>query len=145
MPLSKRDVVELWFSEVWDAHNIAALDQCLAPSLAEDSPLYGGLALRKDIPLLIEVFHRLIGPMKTEILVYLEDGDWVSVHYQTTASGVNNVTPIKVNNLLMFRFEQGRIAEMISRINSLSLFEQLGQMPPDTLMGCFSGQSLTWK
>jgi predicted SnoaL-like aldol condensation-catalyzing enzyme len=145
MHLSKRDVVELLFSEVWDAQNIEAIGRCLAPTLAEDSPVFGDLVLRKELPLLIEVFHRLLGPPKTEILTYLEDGDWVSVHYRTTASGSDGNTPIKVDSLLMFRFDQGLIAEMISRIDSLSLFEQLGQMPPDTLMGCFTGQSLIWK
>ncbi|WP_254054899.1 nuclear transport factor 2 family protein [Pseudophaeobacter sp. EL27] len=145
MTMTKRDVLELWFAEVWDARDISFLDKLLAPSLGQEDTVYGSLALRKDIPLLVEVFHRLIGPMKSEILVFLEDGDWACVNYRTTASGPDGDTPIKLDSLLMFRFDQGLIAEMISRIDSLALFEQLGQMPPDTLLGCFSGQSLTWK
>ena len=145
MTMTKRDVVGRWFSEIWDAGNLSALDKLLAPSLGEDDPIYCGLALRKDLPFLAEMFGRLMGPMKTEILVYLEDGDWVSVYYRTVACGPDGDTPIKIESLLMFRFEQGLIAELISKIDSLALFEQLGQMPPDTLLGCFSGQCLTWK
>lgn len=145
MTMTKREVVDLWFSEIWDGHKTSLLDSVLAPSMAEDDNIYGGLALRKDIPLLIEVFHRLLGTTKTEVLVYIEQGDWVSVQYRTTADGADGDTPIDVKSLIMFRFEQGLIAELISRIDSLALFEQLGQIPPDTMMGCFSGQSLTWK
>lgn len=145
MTMTKREVVDLWFSEIWDGHKTSLLDSVLAPSMAEDDNIYGGLALRKDIPLLIEVFHRLLGTTKTEVLVYIEQGDWVSVQYRTTADGADGDTPIDVKSLIMFRFEQGLIAELISRIDSLALFEQLGQIPQDTMMGCFSGQSLTWK
>lgn len=145
MTFTKRNVVELWFSEIWDARNISFLDKLLAPSLGEGDLAIGSLALRKDIPMLVEVFHRLMGAMKTEILIYLEDGDWACVNFKTTANGPDGDTPIELESLFMFRFEQGLIAEMIARIDSLTLFEQLGQMPPDTLPGCFSGQSLTWK
>lgn len=145
MTMTKRDVVGLWFSEIWDAGNLSALDKLLAPSVGESDPIYSGLALRKDLPLLVDVFRSLLGPMKTEILVYLEDGNWACVHFRTTASGSDGNTPISVESLSMFRFDQGLIVELVSKIDSLALFEQLGQMPPDTLMGCFSGQSLTWK
>ncbi len=145
MTMTKRDVVGLWFSEIWDAGNIAVLDDLLAPTLGEDDQIYSGMASRKELPLLVEVLRRLIGPMKTEILVYLEDGEWVSVYYRTNGTGEEGHKPVQVENLLMFRFDQGLIVDLISRIDSLALFEQLGQLPPDTLMGCFSGQSLIWK
>ena len=145
MTMIKREVVELWFSEIWDAGNISALDTLLSPTLAQDDPIFGGMALRKDLPFLVEMFGRLMGPMQSEILVYLEDGDWASVYYRTTASGPDGDTPLSIESLLMLRFEQGLIAELISKIDCLALFEQLGQMPPDTMMGCFSGQGMTWK
>lgn len=145
MTMTKREVVEHWFSEIWDAGNISALDKLLSPSLGEEGQVYGGLALRKELPLLVDVLRSLVGPMKTEILVYLEDGEWVSVYYRTNGAGEEGHKPVKVESLLMFRFDQGLIVDLISRIDSLALFEQLGQMPPDTLLGCFSGQSLIWK
>ncbi|MEP2717512.1 nuclear transport factor 2 family protein [Pseudophaeobacter sp.] len=145
MTMTKRQIVERWFSEIWENRNIAVLDELLSPDLGEKDPFVDNLALRNEIPVLVEVFHNLCGQVELEILVFLEDNEWAAVKYQLTAPGSDKATPIKVDGLMMFRFEGELIAEFTAKIDSLAMFEQLGQMPPDVLLGCFSGQSLTWK
>lgn len=145
MTINKRDMIARWFTIVWEDRNLAELDSFLAPSVQEDDMLIGELAPRRDIPLLVEVFYTLLGATKVDMHQYMEDGDWACVSYTVRTTNADQVTPIAVNGMMMVRFEQGLIAEIISRLDCLSMFEQLGQMPPDTLAACFSGQSLTWK
>ncbi|MCD9146738.1 nuclear transport factor 2 family protein [Pseudophaeobacter flagellatus] len=145
MTISKRDMIARWFTVIWEDRNLAELDSFLAPSVQEDDMLIGQLAPRRDIPLLVEVFHTLLGAIKIDMHQFMTDGDLACVSYTVCAAGADRVTPVAVDGMMMVRFEEGLIAEIISSLDCLSMFEQLGQMPPDTLAACFSGQSLTWK
>ncbi|MEP1327674.1 nuclear transport factor 2 family protein [Pseudophaeobacter sp.] len=142
--MSKRDLVERWFVEAWEKGNMAILDEMLAPSLTDSDLLDGLLAPRRDFPLLVEVIHKLVGPLKVEILRFLQDGDWTSTHYIMTSPGPDAATPLRVEGVVLIRFEEDKIAELISRFDGFTLFEQLGQLPPDALVACLSGQKLTW-
>lgn len=116
----------------------------MSPSLKEDDYLFDELALRKDYLLLVDVIHKLVGPLKIEALHFLENDDWASVRFSITAPGPDGNTPVDVEGLLMVRFEEGLIAELISQIDSFKLFEQLGQLPDEALLACLAGQKLTW-
>lgn len=142
--MSRRHLVERWFSEAWENANMAILDEMLAPSIGEDDALDGLLAPRKDFPLLVDVVHKLVGRPRVEILLFLEDGDWTSTRYVMTSAGPDGATPLRVEGVLLVRFEEDKIAELISRFDGFALFEQLGQLPPESLVACLSGQKLTW-
>lgn len=142
--MSKRHLVERWFSEAWENANMAILDEMLAPSIGENDALDGLLAPRKDFPLLVDVIHKLVGKPRVKIQLFLEDGDWTSTCYEMTSAGPDGATPLRVEGVLLVRFEGDKIAELISRFDGFSLFEQLGQLPPESLVACLSGQKLTW-
>lgn len=141
---NKRILVTRLFSEVWEQRKLTVLSQILSPSLKDDDNLFNELALRKEYLLLVDVVHKLVGPLKIEVLHFLESNDWASVRFSITAPGPEGNTPVDVEGLLMVRFEEGLIAELISQIDCFKLFEQLGQLPDEALLACLAGQKLTW-
>ncbi len=44
----------------------------------------------------------------------------------------------------MARFKGGKMVEAYNQFDFISLFEQLGQLPQDTLPICMTGQQLDW-
>lgn len=145
MARTKRDLIERMFSEVWEKKNSQVLDEILSPGLKPEDDLFFDLAPRRDYLLLVDVIHSLVGPLKLKILRFLETGDWAMVHFSLTAPGRQLQTPVSVEGMFMARFENDLLAEVISQIDCFKFFEQLGQLPPEAMAACLTGQELTWK
>ena len=143
--MTKRQIVDRWIHEVCEEGDMSVLDELLSPTLGADEQVISNLATRKEIPLLLDVLHTLIGKMRIEILVFLEDDDWAAVHYKMTSAGPDHARSVETDGGLMVRFVDGLIAEIVSQADIMTVFEHLGQLPPDAMLGCFSGQSLDWK
>ncbi|MEP2718737.1 nuclear transport factor 2 family protein [Pseudophaeobacter sp.] len=142
--MSKRELVERWFGDFWERGDFSALDTLLAPSLDTNDLLDGLTTPRRDFPQLVEIIHQLIGKPRIEILLFLEDGDWTTTRYVMRSDGPDGGTPLSVEGITLIRFEGDKIAELSSKFDSFTLFEQLGQLPPEALVACLSGNSLTW-
>lgn len=142
--MSNRDLVESWFVEIWENGNMSVLDDMLDPSLDGNDLLDGLPAPRNDFPILVETVHMLTGPLKVEFLLFFESDDWTSTRYVMTAQGADGKTPLKVEGIALIRFRENKIVELTSKFDSFTLFEQLGQLPPEALTACLSGQKLTW-
>ena len=145
MVLGKREVIERMFSEVWEQKRLPVLEEILSPSIKPEDDLFANLAPRRDYGVLIEVVHALIGPFDLTITQFMENEDWASAQFRIQSPGRDLSTPVDVEGMLMARFEDGLIAEITSQIDCFLLFEQLGQLPSDSMMACLSGQELTWK
>lgn len=142
--MSRRDLVERWFKDIWEDRNYTALRELLAPSTATNDLIEGMEAPHREFPLLVDVVHHLVGPMRVEIQQFLEDGDWSTARYVMRSDGGDGVTPICAEGIIMMRFEDAQIAEVSSQFDCFTLFEQLGQLPQEALVACLSGQKLTW-
>jgi hypothetical protein len=142
--MSRRQLVERWFNEVWVKKDGLALTELLAPSASASDLIEGMEDPCREYPLLIEVVKELTGPLEVEILQFFESGEWTSTRYLARSDGPDGATPICAEGIVMMRFEGDRIAELSSKFDSFTLFEQLGQLPKEALVACLSGQKLTW-
>ncbi|AUQ50529.1 SnoaL-like domain protein [Phaeobacter inhibens] len=144
LTMTKRDLVQRWFSEVWENRDMSTFAEMLAPSLENTELLDGLTNPRKDYPVLIEVVHKLAGELRVQILHCMEDGDWTSTRYLLTSDGPDGITPVHAEGIMMIRFEGDKIAELTSRFDAFAFFEQLGQLPADAMPACLAGQALIW-
>lgn len=142
--MTKFDLMQGWFSQVWVAGDASALDELLSPEINGDTIFDGFLAPRNELPELIKIVHQLIGPFKIEIVRFMEDGDWCSAEYLMTSDGPYGITPVSVGGMMMARVKNSQFIEMRTNFDAFALFEQLGQLPEDALMACLTGQKLNW-
>ncbi|TLP56564.1 nuclear transport factor 2 family protein [Parasedimentitalea maritima] len=142
--MEKRDLVERWFTKIWEQADMSALDELLSASVGDGGAIDGMVFPRHELPELVNVVRELIGPPRVRILRFLEDGDWCSTHYEMTSEGPDRQMPLRVEGMILIRVDKGRIAELTTKFDSFELFEQLGQLPPEALVTCLTGQKLVW-
>ncbi|NRB19892.1 MAG: nuclear transport factor 2 family protein [Rhodobacteraceae bacterium] len=142
--MTKFELLQRWFSQVWVAGDASALDVLLSPEINVDTVFDGFLAPRNELPELIQIVHQLIGPFEIDITLFIEDDDWCSANYVMTADGPYGITPVSVGGLMMARVKNNQFIEMTTKFDAFTLFEQLGQLPEDALMACLTGQKLSW-
>lgn len=142
--MTKRELMQSWFSRVWADGDASALDDFLSPEIAANTEFDGFLAPRSELPELIKIVHQLVGPFEMEVIRFMEGDDWCSAEYVMTSEGPYGITPVSVGGLMMARVKNNQFVEMTTKFDAFTLFEQLGQLPEDALMACLTGQKLTW-
>ncbi|EBA17612.1 hypothetical protein RSK20926_17777 [Roseobacter sp. SK209-2-6] len=143
-PKDKREIVRLWFSEIWEKGNLAAIEELMAANFSPEALDGSVVKSPEDIPILVEVLHGMMGPPKVEIDMFLEEGDWICCCFNLLAPRPDVEQPLKVQGTVLFLIEGGKITGLRSLLNLFSAFEQTGQLPEDSIAGCLSGQKLVW-
>lgn len=142
--MSKRHLVERWFTAIWENNNAAVLAELLHPSVRESNTLDGMPNPHDDFPVLVEAVHRLIGRFSVDILHHMEDGDWTSTFFVLRSDVHGSEQSVSADGIVMMRFIDNQIAELRSRFDAFTFFEQLGQLPEEAMPACLAGQRLTW-
>ncbi len=138
------DVLRKWYSEVWENGNTDAIDQYFAPDTMAEGLIPEMQVGADEFRDLVMAFRHILGDIKVELPKVLEDGDWVSaiIHVKTTRA--DNGAPLQAAGSVVARIRDGRMVEAYNQFDFISLFEQLGQFPQDTLPVCMTGQRLDW-
>jgi len=75
----------------------------------------------------------------------VEQDDWLAARISFQSACAATGKPVSTTGHVMIRFEDGKMAESFNQFDYISLFEQLGQMPQDTVAACLTGQGLMWR
>lgn len=142
--MTKTELLQYWFDEVWGNGNTGIIPELLAP----EAQITGVLAAQ-DLPGseysdLVMAITSLLGRIKVRFTHVMEDGDWLAVRYVADTERNGTGEPFQVSGQLFVRFEHGKIAESLSQFDFFTMFEKLGQLPPDALPICMTGQKLGW-
>ncbi|KUJ81778.1 ester cyclase [Ruegeria profundi] len=142
--MSHADLLRNWFAEVWENGNTDVIDQYFAPETMAQGLIPEMQVGADDFEDLVTAFRHVLGDIKVELPKILEDGDWVSaiVHLKTTRA--DNGAPLQATGSVIARVRDNRVVEVYNQFDFISLFEQLGQFPKDTLPVCMTGQRLDW-
>jgi len=142
--MTKTELLQHWFDEVWTKGNLTVIDEMLSPE-AEANGLFPafGLNIADYHDLTLAVRH-LVDDISVRFSHTLDQGQWLAARTVISAKRADNEGPIDLTGQLFVRFEGAKMVEIYSHLNFLSFFEQLGQMPPDTLPICLTGQHLQW-
>lgn len=142
--MSRSELLKRFYQDVWIDGKLDEIDHYFAPDAKADG-LFSRMQFGpEDFRDLITAASHLLGPLRIDCPVMVENGDWVAalIHVRTTRA--DNGAPIEVTGQTIVRFEDDRIAEAYNQFDFISFFEQLGQFPEDTLPVCLTGQRLDW-
>ena len=142
--MSHADLLREWYSEVWEQGNTDAIDRYFAPETMAEGLIPEMQVGADDFRDLVMAFRHILGEIHVDLPKIIENGDWVSaiIHLRTTRA--DNGAPLQATGSVVGRIKDGRMVEAYNQFDFISLFEQLGQFPQDTLPVCMTGQRLDW-
>lgn len=142
--MSHADLMREWYSEVWEKGNTDAIDRYFAPDILTDGLIPEMQVGADEFRDLVMAFRNMFGVMEVTMPKIIEEGDWLSaiIHLRTTRA--DNGAPVNATGTMFIRFKDGYVVEAYNQFDFISLFEQLGQFPEDTLPICMTGQRLDW-
>ncbi|WP_170463793.1 ester cyclase [Ruegeria arenilitoris] len=142
--MSHADLLREWYSEVWENGNTDAIDQYFAPDTTAEGLIPEMQVGADDFRDLVMAFRHILGDIKVEMPKVVEYGDWVSAIIHLRITRADNGAPLQATGSVFGRIKDGRMVEAYNQFDFISLFEQLGQFPQDTLPVCMTGQRLDW-
>ena len=92
-----------------------------------------------------EIVTTLRGKVDTiniELRNVVENGEWVSAIVIATATEKNHGRPVEIFGHITARVANNRFSECFNQMDFLSFFEQIGQLPPNSLEVLLVGQHM---
>ena len=142
--MTKSEVLKAWYAEVWEQGNTDAIQKYFSPDTMAEGLIPEMQVGPDDFRDLVAAFRHILGEIRVELPKIIEDGNWLSAILHVHTSRADNGAPIEVTGQVMARFRDGKMVEAYNQFDFVSLFEQLGQFPQDTLPVCMTGQRLDW-
>ncbi|WP_171125134.1 MULTISPECIES: ester cyclase [unclassified Ruegeria] len=142
--MSHAEVLREWYSEVWENGNTDAIDQYFAPEAMAEGLIPEMQVGADEFRDLVMAFRHILGDIQVNIPKIIEDGDWVSAILHVSTTRADNGAPLQATGSMIGRIKNGRVVEAYNQFDFISLFEQLGQFPQDTVPVCMTGQRLDW-
>ncbi|MEX0365716.1 MAG: ester cyclase [Ruegeria sp.] len=142
--MTKSEVLKEWYAQVWEQGNTDVIGQYFDPDTMAEGLIPEMQVGPDDFRDLVTAFRYILGDIRVELPKIIEDGDWLSAILHVHTSRADNGAPIEVSGQVMARFRDGKMVEAYNQFDFISFFEQLGQLPQDTLPVCMTGQRLDW-
>ncbi len=140
--MSKIEVLNDWFQRVWIAGEIEAIPGFFSGG-GRASGVMSGLQMGpEDFAALIPAMRARVRDLSVEVVRALEQDDWLWTLQIVRGTSAADGHALEFSGQLALRFEGEKFAEAFNHYDMIAVFEQLGQMPPETLALCLSGESL---
>ena len=143
--MTKTELLQYWFDEVWSKGNMSVIDRMYGPDTLSTGVISISSLQREDIHELVTAIRELLTDIKVTFSHKMEQEDWLAVRSVIDAKRSDNGAPVQMTGQMFIRFEGQIIVESHSHFNYMSLFDQLGQIPPDAVPILLTGQAMQWK
>ncbi|NMF99122.1 ester cyclase [Aromatoleum toluolicum] len=139
MSNANRELVKLWFEQVWNKGDESVIDRLMSPTAtvhglgaADDKPVSGPEGFKT----FFRAFRTAFPDIRIRILRTICDGDMVACHCAVTATHTGgglgvapSKAPIEIYGVSIARIENGQIQEGWNCYDFLSLYQQIGLLP----------------
>lgn len=136
-------LLEQWFQRVWVEADLDAIEEFFSEDAEAKGLLpemrIGPQDYRDFVPLILA----LVEDLKIELVNNTEDEDWLQSLYKVTARSTVSSAPIVVLGQLSVKVSGGRFTEAYNCFDFMGFFEQLGQLPEQSLAICLTGGTLS--
>ena len=143
--MTKIEILQSWYDEVWSKGNLDVIDHLLVPNITANGVLTSIGLTREEFRDLVVAVRGLLQSINVTLKQTVEQGDWLAALTEIQAKRDDNGEPVSISSQVMVRFEGNRLAETHYQFDFFTMFEQLGQLPTDSLPICLTGQRLVWK
>jgi hypothetical protein len=139
----KVKLLENWFQRVWVDADLDAIDDFFAEDAQAKGLLpemrLGPQDYRDFVPLILA----LVEDVQIELVNNTENDEWIQSIYKVSALSVANSAPIVVLGQVSVRVKDGRFVEAYNCFDFMGFFEQLDQLPEQSLAICLTGGTLS--
>lgn len=141
--MGKQDVLFDWFRRIWIDGDLTAIDDYFAPGDAVATGILSdGRIGAEDYRTLVPAIRAQLRGIDGAMTHVIEEGDWLCARYTMRAQSAHSTAGVEAGGLLLMRIEDGKVREAYNNFDFLPFFEQLGLLPPDSLMLLLSGERL---
>jgi len=142
--MTKTELLRRWYEEVWENGNLDVIGDFFDPGTIAQGVVPEMQMGVDDFRDLVMAFQAHVGAFKVDMLKAIEADDWVAAMIRVQTTRADNGAPIEVTGQVMTRFENGKMVEAYNQMDYVTLLEQLGLFPAETLPICMTGQRLDW-
>ncbi|GAB5438523.1 ester cyclase [Falsiruegeria mediterranea] len=142
--MTKSELLKEWYDQVWVHGDVDAIEKFFDPETMAEGIIPEMQVGVDDFRDLVTAFRYHVGEIDVKLPKTIENGDWVAAMLHVHTSRADNGAPIEVTGQVMARIKDDKVVEAYNQFDFISLFEQLGQLPEDTLPVCMTGQQLSW-
>lgn len=131
-----------WYDEVWTNGNLDAIPKFLAPN-ARTRGIMGDMPFAaEDMADLVTMIREQLGPIEVTLPVTIQQDDWLSALVEVKSHALFSGDPVHIFGQVIARFDQEKMLEIYSGVDSLLLFEQLGLLPENAMAVMLTGTRL---
>ena len=138
----KLDIVNRWFREVWIEGNLDTIEEIYNPASADECLHADGTPATGEVFELTQVLRTLVTNKTVRIIKAIEDGPWIALMLEMEGADSASRRSVKMRWQTFMRIENGQIIENHPSVNFIALFEQLGQLPPNSFELMLAGTEL---
>ena len=138
----KASLLQSWFQEVWVEGNLDAIPKYMAPQGKAVGILRDMSVNPDDLHDLVYMMRSALGEMWFEFPMLMEKDDWLAAMVDVNSYCAKTGDPVNAVAHIMVRYENNQMVEMYNSFDFLSFFEQLGQLPPNSLALMLSGTKI---
>mmetsp|Transcript_23326 Transcript_23326/g.40541 ORF Transcript_23326/g.40541 Transcript_23326/m.40541 type:complete len:143 (-) Transcript_23326:4414-4842(-) len=139
-----KELLKEWIEDGWLKGNQSTIDKILPAYFSVPDFSNKESFPKSDFAELVSLFRRVTGPGQINLKNLIEDPPWFAAKFLLTSRPPENAGPVKIDVMLLAKFEDGVMTEHHTAFDYFSLFSQLGQLPPNAMEHCLTGERLTW-
>lgn len=140
MPLTR--LLHYWFEEVWCKGNMDAVAEVMTPATVISGAVSALAEPECDYGEVVSALRNLLGPLRVTFTHAMETAEWVSVRLLVSTSDPRDGAPFQISGQILAQVQDGKITELHSNMDYFRMFEKLGQLPPEALAICMTGERL---
>ena len=140
--MTKLDVLQHWYRDVWIRADPDAVDRYFAPRTGADGLMPDGQVGPEDFKALVPALLALVRDLDIRIDRSVDAGDWLWAQISVHALPAEGTAPICAAGQVMMRIEGDKIIEAYNAFDFLTFFEQAGLLPADSFLLLLSGERL---
>lgn len=140
--MTKIEILNDWFQRVWIKGEVEAIPDFFTTGSRARGVMPGLEMGPEDFAELIPAMHRRVADFSVEVVHFIEQGDWLWTLQIIRGRAQDSDRMLEFTGQLAIRFEGEKMAEAFNHYDLIAAFEQLGQMPQDTLGLCLMGETL---
>ncbi len=140
--MDNREFLETWYRRVWWEEDLSAIDEMMAKTAPVEGINKKTQVGPEDFKAFTAALLELICETRVSISEFMDTGEHISVLMDITAKCRKTGMPLHFAGLAMGQIKDGKIVYAHNHIDFITMFEQLGQLPDNTMARCLQGECL---
>ncbi|MBY6134558.1 ester cyclase [Leisingera sp. XS_AS12] len=143
--MTKTEILQAWYDQAWSRGDLSDLERFYTADVTATGVVPSLPLNRNDFQDFVAALRHQVKQIAISITQAVEQGEWLAARIEFNGCCAATDAPIQTTGQVMIRFKDGKMAQSYGQFDYITLFEQLGQLPQDTIAACLAGQGLTWR